>query len=75
MFSSQSKPCLVCGAPVEPAAAEAHTCDPEQRANHVMSVLREDIAAFETRFRDYLAGSHGRFEAWLAARHIRRSAP
>jgi hypothetical protein len=58
---------------VDQAAAELHTCDPERRAEHIMRVLRDDIEAFETRLQEFLAGSHGRFEAWLAARQVRRT--
>ncbi len=73
MFSSRFMPCLVCGASVDQTAAEAHTCDPQQRASYVMYVLRDEIDAFEGRLQDYLASSEGRFESWLAARDVRRT--
>jgi len=56
------------------AAADAHTCDPRRRLEFQMQALRSSIAAFDTDLRDYLAGNEGRFEVWLAARDVRRSA-
>lgn len=73
MFSSKYAPCAQCGMSVDQAAAELHTCDPERRADYIMRVLRDDIEAFETRLREFLEGPHGRFEAWLAARQVRRT--
>ena len=34
--------------------------------------LREEIAAFETRFRDHLDTPTGQFQTWLASREVRR---
>jgi hypothetical protein len=39
-----------------------------------MLALGSSIAAFDTDLREYLAGNEGRFEVWLAARDVRRSA-
>jgi hypothetical protein len=58
---------------VDQAAATAHTCDPERRADFVMFALRDDIAAFEDNLRAFLDDPHGRFESWLAARQVRRT--
>jgi hypothetical protein len=73
VFSSKYALCAQCGASVDQAAAELHSCDPERRADHVMRVLRDDIDAFETRLHEFLDDSHGRFETWLAARQVRRT--
>jgi hypothetical protein len=39
--------------------------------DYQMFGLREDIARFEDRLRDFLQTSRGRFEVWLAAREVR----
>jgi hypothetical protein len=36
--------------------------------------LRGEVLAFETIFRAYLGKNEGRFETWLAARDVRRTA-
>jgi hypothetical protein len=38
-----------------------------------MLSLRDEISAFESRLHEYLDGSQGRFEAWLAARQVRQT--
>lgn len=72
MFSSQFQPCPVCGVSVDQSTVAPHTCDPERLADNVMHALRDQIAGFEDRFHEFLTGSQGRFETWLAAREIRR---
>ena len=67
-------PCAQCGATVVPEDADAHTCDPPRRVEFQMAALGSRIAAFDTDLRDYLAGTQGRFEVWMARRDVRRSA-
>ena len=71
MFASRYLPCSDCGASVERAAAAEHLCSPDRLVEYAMFGLREEIAGFETRLRDFLQSSRGRFEVWLAAREIR----
>ena len=73
LFASQM-PCPRCGESVGRATADSHTCDPRRRLDFQMLALGSSIAAFETDLREYLAGNEGRFEVWLAARDVRRSA-
>lgn len=73
LFASQM-PCPRCGESVGRAAADSHTCDPRRRLEFQMLALGSSIAAFDTDLREYLAGNEGRFEVWLAARDVRRSA-
>lgn len=72
--TSSHVPCPDCGGGVHPDAVLTHTCDPERRADHKMLGLRGEVLAFETIFRAYLNKNEGRFEAWLAARDVRRTA-
>lgn len=74
MFLSRHMPCEDCGESVERTAAAAHVCNPERLLDYQMFRMRDEIAAFETRLHDYLSGKKGRFEAWLAARDVRRAA-
>ena len=74
MFSSKYMPCAECGASVERTAAEAHQCVPARRVEYQMFRMRPEIAGFESRFREYLECDHGRFESYLAARQVRRTA-
>ncbi len=74
MFLSSHMPCAECGESVDRAAADSHRCDPARRVEYQMIVMRPVLAAFDTRFREYLSGNEGRFEVWLAARDVRRSA-
>jgi hypothetical protein len=57
---------------VDLSRAVPHECAPDRVLDFQFFALREEIAGFEGRFRDYLRSPHGRFEAWLAARHVRR---
>lgn len=74
MFLSSHMPCAECGASVERAAADSHTCDPQRRLEFQMEAMRAAIAAFDADLCEYLEGKQGRFEVWLAARDVRRSA-
>ncbi len=73
MFWSRYMSCPACGEAVDQTAGAAHSCNPERRADFVMATLRDDIDAFEEHMRQFLDGPHGRFEAWLAAREVRRT--
>ena len=73
MFVSRYMPCEDCGESVDRTAAVGHQCAPERLADFQKFTLREDIADFEGRFRGYLRSPHGRFEVWLAARHVHRT--
>jgi hypothetical protein len=37
-------------------------------------MTRHEVSAFDRHLRTFLAGKHGRFETWLAARQVRRPA-
>ncbi|HWL99315.1 MAG TPA: hypothetical protein VNP20_18365 [Nocardioidaceae bacterium] len=73
MFLPRFMPCPQCGESVERSALRAHSCNRDRRVDHQLLGLREDITAFETRLQDYLDTESGRFEVWLAARHVRAS--
>jgi hypothetical protein len=73
VFVPRFMPCPQCGESVERSAMRDHTCDRDRRVEHQLLGLREDMAAFETQMQDYLATEGGRFEVWLAARHVRAS--
>lgn len=72
MFFSRYMPCEQCGESLDRTSAASHQCDPERLAEYQMFGMRHGIAGFETRLREYLDRAHGRFEVWLAARHVRR---
>lgn len=74
MFLSRYLPCPECGDSVPRDAHDAHACDPRRRAEYIMFGLREEIAAFEATYEAYTRSPAGRFEAWLAARDVRRTA-
>jgi hypothetical protein len=57
---------------VDTAVPDPHECAPERRVDFQMFHLREEVAALESRITAYLGSNHGRFEAWLAARQVRR---
>jgi hypothetical protein len=71
VFASRYLPCADCGASVERTIAPGHRCSTERLVEFQLFGLREDIAAFEGRLRQYLHTNLGRFEAWLAARQVR----
>ena len=72
MFASRFMPCPSCGGSVERAQSAMHRCDPDRAVSYQMFTLREEIADFEDQLRDYLETTQGRFERWLAVRHLRR---
>ncbi len=74
LFSWSRQPCARCGASVDRAEADSHTCDPGRRLEFQVLAMGAEIAAFDTDLHEYLAGNEGRFETWLAARDVRRSA-
>jgi len=74
VFSPSQMPCAECGESVVRGAAETHACDPSRRLDFQMLTMRRGILAFDTDLHVYLSGKQGRFEAWLAARDVRRSA-
>jgi hypothetical protein len=67
-------PCEVCGASVDRTALREHECSSERRTDFEMFGLRGEIAQLESGVGRYLATAAGRFETWLAARHVRRRA-
>ena len=72
MFRSRYMPCHLCGASVDRAALREHECSSERRTDYEMFGLRGEIATLEAGLKGYLATTAGRFETWLAARHVRR---
>lgn len=74
MFHSRYLPCPDCGASVDRAGDSRHECSPERLADYQLFGLRDEVAELETRVRDYLRTSAGRFDAWLAARQVRGEA-
>jgi len=73
VFVSRFMPCGRCGESLDLAEAVPHECAPARVVDFQMFALRDDVAAFETRFEAWLQSPSGRFEAWLAGRHVRRS--
>ena len=71
MFPSHFVPCPTCGDSIERHEAESHTCEPERVLTNKLSLLREEVAAFERQFRQFADSREGRFEAWAAARQVR----
>jgi len=72
--SAARTPCPRCGEAVERSAADEHRCDPRRRVEFEMAAMGARVVAFEDDLEKFLAGSAGRFEAWLAERQVRRSA-
>lgn len=73
VFLSRYMPCPDCGESVARRAPMAHECDPGRRADFMMFGLRDEIRAFDAMFEEYVLSPVGRFEAWLAARDVRRT--
>lgn len=73
MFLSRHMPCEECGESVDRSAATSHVCNPERLLDYRMFRMRDEINRFESRFHEFLSDSRGRFEAWLAARDVRRT--
>ena len=74
MFRSRFMPCVECGASVDRAVLGGHECSLERRADYKVFGLREEVAQLEAGVRRYLTTASGRFESWLAARHVRGQA-
>lgn len=74
MFWSNYMPCADCGQSVPREESAAHSCDPVRRLDFQMVAMQREINAFDTELREYLSGNEGRFQVWLAAREVRRSA-
>lgn len=72
MFLSRHMPCEECGESVDQTMSASHVCDPERLLDYRLFRMRDEIAAFEDRLLEYLNGSQGRFDVWLAARDVRR---
>lgn len=73
VFLSRHMPCEECGESVDRSAATSHVCNPERLLDYRMFRMRDEINRFESRFHEFLSESRGRFEAWLAARDVRRT--
>lgn len=74
VFSPSQMPCAECGESVVRTSADSHACDPSRRVDFQMLAMGRGVLAFDTDLREYLSGKEGRFETWLAARDVRRSA-
>lgn len=74
LFISGPRPCAECGQSVDHSASASHTCDPRRRVAFQMLVRHHEVTTFDMDLRDYLSSNEGRFEVWLAARDVRRSA-
>jgi hypothetical protein len=75
MFVSRYMPCGSCGASLDRSTAHAHECDPERLADYLMFGMREHVGQFESHLRRFLHTPTGRFESWLAAKHVRGDVP
>ena len=73
MFVSRYMPCEGCGESLDRTASVPHVCAPERLADFQTFTMRDRIADFEDSYHQYLRSRHGRFEAWLAARHVHRT--
>jgi hypothetical protein len=74
MFLPSHMPCAECGESVDRSAALSHSCEPQRRLAYQMLARHHEIASFEAELRVFLASTKGQFEAWLAARDVRRTA-
>lgn len=73
MYASRFMPCGRCGESLDSTEQAPHECAPDRVTDFRMFALREEVEQLEFRFAGYLGTAHGRFEAWLAARHVRRA--
>ena len=71
VFRSRYMPCEECGASLDRTVLREHECSSERRADFEMFGLRGEVAELDSGVRHYLATAAGRFETWLAARHVR----
>jgi hypothetical protein len=67
-------PCPDCGASLDRSEVAPHSCDPDRLLDYRMFALRHEIAWFDRLVASFLDTPEGRFETWLAARDVRRSA-
>lgn len=74
MFTSRYLPCSDCGASVDRTDPAPHECRTERLVDFQMFRLRGRVAGFDRSWAGYLSSAEGRFETWLAARDVRRSA-
>jgi hypothetical protein len=70
-FTSQHMPCAECGASVNVAERDKHSCDPERRLEYRIFQLRDEVADFDDLLGAYLESPRGRFAQWLAERERR----
>ena len=68
---SSHMPCTECGVSVAVVKREEHVCDPEHVLDYRMFQLRDEVASFEDRLREYLLSAQGRFAQRLAERERR----
>lgn len=71
MFRSRYMPCEECGASVDRHDPSGHRCSPGRRADYEVFGLRHEVAQLEAKIEHFLTSATGRFESWLAARHVR----
>ena len=74
LFASRFMPCPECGASVDRSDTTPHSCHPDQLVEFQMFALRHEIAWLDRLVASYLETPEGRFETWLAARDVRRTA-
>jgi hypothetical protein len=74
MFTSRYLPCPDCGASMDRTDPTPHVCEAERVVDFRMFALRPEIDRFDGLLSRYLGSPAGRFEAWLAARDVRRAA-
>lgn len=72
MFASRYMPCPECGASLDRAERDSHTCQEERRLDFLMFQLRDEIAALDEALRAYLDSPEGRFLRYCAERERRR---
>jgi hypothetical protein len=75
MFSSRFMPCPDCGASLDLAERDVHTCLHDRWLEYEIFRLRDEIAQLESQLRRYLASPRGRFETWYAERRRERRPP
>jgi len=73
VYVSRFMPCDRCGESLDCAEQVPHECSPERVVDFQMFALRDEVALLEARFAEFLHTAQGRFEAWLAARRVRRT--
>lgn len=61
-------PCPECGESVAVELRERHACEDERWVTYQLFQLRDEVAAFDAQFVEYLESPRGRFELWDAER-------